>query len=613
MTTVAQATEKAFLGALKKPKNEKKVRAAFDLVDQDKDGKHVLGEWTTEVMVGTFKAIIEGLIHEPKKNNVSAALKSVLASFFSSIDYADLAETLFNMTDIDKKGYLEYDDFQAFVLHWSTRKDEFLISALTIKQLQSDAPKEFILNETQQTQLEVLEKLHKEGLLTKLQLEKQKGSLGLCPVKNVAKARKERRLKAMEARPRAAAGGNPTRGTIKVQLMEARQLPTHKFGQPNSYAVMSTTWPLPSFQKEERRNSTTCKNTTEPAWNDTFTFAIDSSTDVHTLTINLWDSQMFGLLMNLGYVSFQVVDIVKSSLAEPAWYPLKNSLKKESQGEIRLSITWEERVIKKQEVTKLDLQTKILSAREYFSPRGTPSTNLGGISIEPTRASSRREPSVRDREAQPSVRRDPSLRDREAQPSVRREPSTRGKHLSSPKQLESGSGSHAVPPHMATDRDRRRTFAPGAFSASAFPEYSSEGKQRSGKRYSEKALKLDSTEKKINVNMAGTMKAPTRKGRSSILGEDGHGHFEPPTTARTPIQTLESTLAATTRSLQEERQLNRLLAEKLEQLKEEKDELHQKLSGSGHAPDTGNLTCRTTESSNEEWSQEKNHGLSKGE
>eukprot|EP01127_Copromyxa_protea_P012668 TRINITY_DN3322_c0_g1_i3.p1 TRINITY_DN3322_c0_g1~~TRINITY_DN3322_c0_g1_i3.p1 ORF type:complete len:197 (+),score=38.69 TRINITY_DN3322_c0_g1_i3:42-593(+) len=181
MTTVAQATEKAFLGALKKPKNEKKVRAAFDLVDQDKDGKHVLGEWTTEVMVGTFKAIIEGLIHEPKKNNVSAALKSVLASFFSSIDYADLAETLFNMTDIDKKGYLEYDDFQAFVLHWSTRKDEFLISALTIKQLQSDAPKEFILNETQQTQLEVLEKLHKEGLLTKLQLEKQKGSLGLCP------------------------------------------------------------------------------------------------------------------------------------------------------------------------------------------------------------------------------------------------------------------------------------------------------------------------------------------------------------------------------------------------------------------------------------------------
>jgi Ca2+-binding EF-hand superfamily protein len=111
-TTVVQ---KAFMGALKKPKSEKKVKASFDLIDQNKDGKHEKADWTTDAMLSTLKAVVGNLLHEPKKNNVSVALRGVLASFFETIDYKDLAETLFTMTDSEKKGHLEYSDFQVSV------------------------------------------------------------------------------------------------------------------------------------------------------------------------------------------------------------------------------------------------------------------------------------------------------------------------------------------------------------------------------------------------------------------------------------------------------------------------------------------------------------------
>jgi hypothetical protein len=39
----------------------------------------------------------------------------------------------------------------------------------------------FVLTDKQQTQLEVLEKLHTDGVITKIQLERQKVSLGLVP------------------------------------------------------------------------------------------------------------------------------------------------------------------------------------------------------------------------------------------------------------------------------------------------------------------------------------------------------------------------------------------------------------------------------------------------
>jgi hypothetical protein len=39
----------------------------------------------------------------------------------------------------------------------------------------------FVLTEKQQGQLEVLEKLHTAGIITKIQLERQKVSLGLVP------------------------------------------------------------------------------------------------------------------------------------------------------------------------------------------------------------------------------------------------------------------------------------------------------------------------------------------------------------------------------------------------------------------------------------------------
>lgn len=112
MSKEASATQKAFLSALKKPKSEKKVKASFDLIDTEKTGKHFKKDWTSEVMISTFKAVVEGLLHEPKKNNVSTHLRGVLASFFETIDYKDLAETLFTMTDTEKKGYLDYSDFQ---------------------------------------------------------------------------------------------------------------------------------------------------------------------------------------------------------------------------------------------------------------------------------------------------------------------------------------------------------------------------------------------------------------------------------------------------------------------------------------------------------------------
>eukprot|EP01126_Amoeba_proteus_P006901 TRINITY_DN12443_c0_g1_i4.p1 TRINITY_DN12443_c0_g1~~TRINITY_DN12443_c0_g1_i4.p1 ORF type:complete len:250 (-),score=40.39 TRINITY_DN12443_c0_g1_i4:733-1482(-) len=176
---------KAFVSALKKPKNEKVVRASFDLINDKKDGKVTKGEWTT-YMVDTFEVVVEGLLKEPKKNNVTVALRSVLASFTESIDYKELTETLFMMTDVEKKGYLEFSEFKTFVLHWSTRKDEFLISALTLKQMQSDVTKvspetvtTFVLDERQQVQWDLLEKLVKEGLLNKTQYDLQKKKLGL--------------------------------------------------------------------------------------------------------------------------------------------------------------------------------------------------------------------------------------------------------------------------------------------------------------------------------------------------------------------------------------------------------------------------------------------------
>eukprot|EP01127_Copromyxa_protea_P012673 TRINITY_DN3322_c0_g3_i1.p1 TRINITY_DN3322_c0_g3~~TRINITY_DN3322_c0_g3_i1.p1 ORF type:complete len:981 (+),score=200.71 TRINITY_DN3322_c0_g3_i1:22-2964(+) len=591
--SVAQLTQKAFLGALKKPKNEKKVKAAFDLVDQDKDGKHVVGDWLCEVMVATFKAVIEGLINEPKKNNVSATLKSVLASFFSTIDYKDLAETLFNMTDIDKKGYLEYDDFQSFVLHWSARKDEFLISALTIKQLQSEEPKEFVLSETQRAQLEVLEKLHQEGVLTKFQLEKQKVSLGLCPALMKNKSRKDRKLKVMEARPRPGSIITPTRGTIKVQLLGARNLPTHKFGQPNTYAAMSTTWPAPSFTQGERRNSMMCKNTTDPSWNETFSFDIDSSTSAHTLTINLWDSQMFGLLMNLGYVSFHVPEIVKQKLNEPCWYTLKNSLKKESQGELQLAITWEEHIIKRQPVTKLDLQTKILSARAYFSPRSSSlASSTSTVDTQSVRESFAREPSLRDKEGssgRESTGSEPSVRD-----SLKE---TRGKR-----------GRPSSEECIIQARERRRTFAPGAFVPTMPP--TKETEKKSSKRNSERAPKWESAGKKNGQAPAGMPLIMSRHA-SPFLFEQGGDVAEQPL-ARAPVVTLTSTLSFATKSLQEERQTSRNLMEKLEQMKEEKEELLQKLIAAGLASEaSGSTTSRNTDTQEEQWSTEKINGLVK--
>lgn len=58
----------------------------------------------------------------------------------------------------------------------------------------------------------------------------------------------------------------------------------------------------------------------------------------------------------------------------------QNLQKKEGLGDVHLSIMWEERVIKKQEVTKLDLTARLPSAREYFSPRDTTGCNKTGRS-----------------------------------------------------------------------------------------------------------------------------------------------------------------------------------------------------------------------------------------
>eukprot|EP01126_Amoeba_proteus_P006900 TRINITY_DN12443_c0_g1_i3.p1 TRINITY_DN12443_c0_g1~~TRINITY_DN12443_c0_g1_i3.p1 ORF type:complete len:1077 (-),score=234.61 TRINITY_DN12443_c0_g1_i3:257-3487(-) len=425
---------KAFVSALKKPKNEKVVRASFDLINDKKDGKVTKGEWTT-YMVDTFEVVVEGLLKEPKKNNVTVALRSVLASFTESIDYKELTETLFMMTDVEKKGYLEFSEFKTFVLHWSTRKDEFLISALTLKQMQSDVTKvspetvtTFVLDERQQVQWDLLEKLVKEGLLNKTQYDLQKKKLGLSvetsslsvktgtfsiptlqlkttsdPTRNLplslssrtlsqpviependggsaATKGRNKRLRAMEARPRIVQC-TPTHGIIRAYLIGARHLNnTHKYGQPNSYALFSYTWPKSKANDNEVMQSSVQRNTLEPVWDQHFSFYIDSPTDAHTLTVNIWDAQMFGLLINLGYLSFSVKEIVEGKFNHTQWYCLKDMGKKNN-GQIHISLVWEE-LTKTQETIKFNIDPTAIT------PNGDTESNPLGVAIEVADASS---------------------------------------------------------------------------------------------------------------------------------------------------------------------------------------------------------------------------------
>lgn len=122
--------------------------------------------------------------------------------------------------------------------------------------------------------------------------------------------------------------GISTKAALNVTLFEAKDLPTNWIGSLDSYAVLS-------FENQTNQSKLQIGNNA-PAWNEDFTFDVDSPSSL--LKITIYSKQTLGLTKSeIGYVELELQSLLNQQKIDK-WYNIIIGNKSNGNGQLRLRV-----------------------------------------------------------------------------------------------------------------------------------------------------------------------------------------------------------------------------------------------------------------------------------